>query len=329
MSANIKDERTTARPLAAVTGASTGIGYELARCCAEHGFDLLIAANEPAIEEAAQRLRTLGGQVQAVDVDLATRAGVDQFCSVASARPIDALLANAGRGLGHAFLDENFEDIRRVIDTNVTGTVYLIHKVGAQMRARGRGRILITGSIAGFMPGSFSAVYNGTKAFLDSFSLALRNELENSGVTVTCLMPGPTDTLLRSCRHARYEGRHRQEGRSGNRRADRLRRDDERRGRRRRRREEQAASSRRRHHAQRSPRRAPPQNGRTRQRRQQTLAPGAYPNGAGVTVSVEPNQMSTGAGVTVSVEPKPLAPNPHWAWVRSKPPAHQIALAFG
>ena len=194
MSANIKDERTTARPLAAVTGASTGIGYELARCCAEQGFDLLIAADEPAIEEAAQRLRALGGQVQAVAVDLATRGGVDQFCSVASGRPIDALLANAGRGLGHAFLDENFEDIRRVIDTNVTGTVYLIHKVGAEMRARGRGRILITGSIAGFMPGSFSAVYNGTKAFLDSFSLALRNELEDSGVTVTCLMPGPTDT---------------------------------------------------------------------------------------------------------------------------------------
>jgi short-subunit dehydrogenase len=194
MGANRKDERTTARPLAAVTGASTGIGYELARCCAEQGFDLLIAADEPAIEEAAERLRELGGQVQAVAVDLATRAGVDQFCSVASARPIDALLANAGRGLGHAFLDENFEDIRRVIDTNVTGTVYLIHKVGAEMRSRGRGRILITGSIAGFMPGSFSAVYNGTKAFLDSFSLALRNELENSGVTVTCLMPGPTDT---------------------------------------------------------------------------------------------------------------------------------------
>ena len=153
MSTNTADERAPGRPLAAVTGASTRIGYELA-----------------------------------------TRAGVDQFCAVAGGRPIDALLANAGRGLGHAFLDEYFEDIRRVIDTNVTGTVYLIHKVGAQMRARGEGRILITGSIAGFMPGGFSAVYNGTKAFLDSFSLALRNELEDTGVTVTCLMPGPTDT---------------------------------------------------------------------------------------------------------------------------------------
>src|SRR5690606_31389882 len=120
--------------------------------------------------------------------------GVDEFYAAARGRPIEALLANAGRGLGHAFLDQRFEDICRVIDTNVTGTVYLIHKVGLDMRARRGGRILITGSIAGYMPGSFAAIYNGTKAFLDSFSFALRNELEDSGVTVTCLMPGPTDT---------------------------------------------------------------------------------------------------------------------------------------
>ncbi len=194
MSTNVTDERALRRPLAAVTGASTGIGYELARCCAENGFDLLIAADEPAIEDAAAKLGALGAQVQAVQVDLATRGGVDELCAAAGGRPIAALLANAGLGVGGAFLDEDFEDIRRVIDTNVTGTVYLIHKVGAQMRARDEGRILITGSIAGFMPGSFMAVYGGTKAFLDSFSLALRNELKDTGVTVTCLMPGPTDT---------------------------------------------------------------------------------------------------------------------------------------
>ena len=84
--------------------------------------------------------------------------------------------------------------MRHVIDTNITGTIYLIQKVGRDMQARGQGRILITGSIAGFMPGSFQAVYNGTKAFIDSFSFALRNELKDSGVTVTCLMPGETDT---------------------------------------------------------------------------------------------------------------------------------------
>jgi short-subunit dehydrogenase len=129
-----------------------------------------------------------------VNADLATIAGVDQLYARIAGRPVDALLANAGRGLGKAFLDQDFDDIRYVIDTNVTGTVYLINKVGREMRARGKGRILITGSIAGFMPGSYQAVYNGTKAFLDSFSYALREELKDTDVTVTCLMPGATET---------------------------------------------------------------------------------------------------------------------------------------
>src|SRR5204863_6197922 len=106
----------------------------------------------------------------------------------------EALLANAGRGLGKAFLDQDFADIRHVIDTNITGTLYLIHKVGRDMRARGDGKILITGSIAGLMPGTYQAVYNGSKAFLDPFSYALRHELNDSGVTVTCLMPGAAET---------------------------------------------------------------------------------------------------------------------------------------
>jgi hypothetical protein len=103
-------------------------------------------------------------------------------------------MANAGRGLGHGFLDQDWDEARFVIDTNITGTVYLIQKVARDMRERDRGKILITGSIAGLMPGSFQAVYNGTKAFLDSFAWALRNELKDTGVTVSCLMPGPTDT---------------------------------------------------------------------------------------------------------------------------------------
>ena len=107
---------------------------------------------------------------------------------------MEALLANAGHGLGHGFLDQDFNDVRHVIDTNITGTLYLIQKVGHNMCTRGQGRILITGSVAGFMPGTFQAVYNGTKAFLNSFSWALRNELQDTGVTVTCLMPGATET---------------------------------------------------------------------------------------------------------------------------------------
>jgi len=184
------------RPFAVVTGASSGIGYELARCCLEHGFDVLIAADEPQIHPAAAKLTELsrGGSVARIQTDLATLSGVDRLYDATAGRPVDALLANAGRGLGRAFLDQRFEDIRRVIDTNVTGTLYLVHKIGCDMRARDEGRILITGSIAGLLPGTYQAVYNGTKALLDSFAYALRAELEGSGVTVTCLMPGATET---------------------------------------------------------------------------------------------------------------------------------------
>jgi len=182
------------RPLAIVTGASSGIGYELAKCCAEHGFDLLIAADQPSINDAAQDFQALGVAVEAIEADLATLEGVDKLYAATQGRPVDALLANAGHGLGHAFLDQDFDAVRHVIDTNITGTLYLIRKVGREMRARSQGRILITGSVAGFMPGTFQAVYNGTKAFLNSFSFALRNELHDTDVTVTCLMPGATET---------------------------------------------------------------------------------------------------------------------------------------
>jgi short-subunit dehydrogenase len=182
------------RPFAIVTGASTGIGFELAKRCAKEGYDLLIAADESEIEQAAVSLRGAGVEVVAIQADLSTTEGVDKLYSAAKGRSVDALLANAGRGLGNAFLDQDFDKARRVIDTNVTGTVYLVHKVGNDMRRKKEGKILITGSIAGFMPGSFQAVYNGTKAFLNSFSFALREELKDSKVTVTCLMPGATET---------------------------------------------------------------------------------------------------------------------------------------
>jgi short-subunit dehydrogenase len=185
------------RPLAIVTGASTGIGYELALVCARNGFDLVVAADEAKIHQSAADFRQAGAQVvEAVEADLATLAGNDALYErvTSLSRPVDALLANAGRGLGKGFLDQNFTDVQHVIETNVTGTLYLIHKVGQDMRRRDRGRILITGSIAGYMPGSFQAVYNASKAFLDSFSLALRDELKETGVTVTVLEPGPTET---------------------------------------------------------------------------------------------------------------------------------------
>ena len=186
----------TSKGLAVVTGASTGIGYELAKCAAQDGYDLAIAADEPQVQEAAMKLREFGVEVEAMQADLSTQDGVRRFVAGISAlgRPVDLLMANAGRGLGKGFLDEDIHEVQRVIDTNISGTLALVHDIGNRMRASGRGRILFTGSIAGFMPGTFQAVYNGTKAFINSFSLALREELKDTGVTVTCLMPGATDT---------------------------------------------------------------------------------------------------------------------------------------
>lgn len=188
---------TSLRPLAVVTGASTGIGLELARCAAQRGFDLIVAADEPRIEDAAAELAGQDGiRCTAVRCDLGTIEGVDTLISAIqqAGRPVEALLANAGRGLGRGFLDQEIDAALEVVHTNIDGTIYLIHKVAAEMRERHQGRVLITGSIAGLMPGSFQAVYNGTKAFLDSFSVALNEELADSGVTVTCLMPGATET---------------------------------------------------------------------------------------------------------------------------------------
>lgn len=180
---------------AIVTGASTGIGFELAHLAAKDGYDLLVVADEPLIDASAADFRQYGTQVQSVEADLATLEGVDRLLAAAGDRQIDLLCANAGRGLGHGFLDQEVSEWRRVIDTNITGTLYLLQKVLKPMVARNEGKVLITGSIAGFIPGSFQAVYNGTKAFIDSFADAIRNEIkEADGVTVTTLMPGPTET---------------------------------------------------------------------------------------------------------------------------------------
>ncbi len=179
---------------AVVTGASTGIGFELAKLAAEDGYDLLIVSNEDEIEGAAQELAAAAVKVEPLQADLSRPEGLDKLLKVIGDRPVDLLFANAGRGLGKAFLDQDLDELQEVIDLNVTSTVRLIHAVANQMVRRNSGRILITGSIAGFMPGTFQAIYNGSKAFLDSFSYALRNELKDSEVTVTCLMPGATDT---------------------------------------------------------------------------------------------------------------------------------------
>ena len=184
------------RPLAVVTGASSGIGLELAKQFAGHGFDLILAADRD-LHEAEESVTAEGGAVvSSVQGDLSTPEGVDSLYQAVKAggRPVAALAANAGIGLGHAFLDQDLEDALKVVDTNIVGSIALIHAVGRDMRAAGEGRILITSSVASMIPGAFQAVYNGSKAFLQSFSFALRNELKDSGVTVTALLPGATDT---------------------------------------------------------------------------------------------------------------------------------------
>ena len=180
---------------AIVTGASTGIGFELAHLAAKDGYDLLIVADEPLINAAGSDLQQHGVSVHSIEADLSTIDGVDTLLAAAQGRQIDLLCANAGRGLGHGFLEQPLADWRRVVDTNITGTLYLLQKVLKDMTARDAGKVLITGSIAGFIPGSFQAVYNGTKAFVDSFADAIRNELKDyEGVQITTLMPGPVET---------------------------------------------------------------------------------------------------------------------------------------
>ena len=183
-------------PLAVVTGASSGIGLELAKQFAEHGFDLVVCAEDDGLSEAAAHLRTQGVKVQEVQTDLASYDGVERLHAavLAVGRPVSAAALNAGIGRGGAFVETDLADEIAVIDLNVTSTVHLAKRLLVDMVALDHGRMLITSSIASTMPGSFQAVYNASKSFLQSFSEALQNELKDTEVTITALMPGPTDT---------------------------------------------------------------------------------------------------------------------------------------
>jgi len=183
----------SSRKLAIVTGASSGVGLEIAKLAAQDGYDLIVAADTPFVE-AGPALKEFGVDVQEIETDLATRQGVDQLLSAVAGRPVHVLVANAGQGHGGPFLEQSPQGWMHVIDTNVTGTLLLMQTVLKEMVDRGEGRVLVTGSIAGHMAGAFNAVYNGTKAFIDSFSAAINEEIKGSGVTVTCLKPGATET---------------------------------------------------------------------------------------------------------------------------------------
>jgi short-subunit dehydrogenase len=183
------------RKLAVVTGASSGIGLELARQCLAHDFDVLACAEDAAIDRVAHELGT-AGTVMPIRADLATYDGVeDLYAAIRSHhRPIDALLLNAGVGVGGEFATTDLSDELRMIALNCMHTVHLAKRVVPDMIARGQGRILMTGSVVSTAPNPYQAVYGATKAFVMSFGEALRHELKDTGVTVTVLQPGATDT---------------------------------------------------------------------------------------------------------------------------------------
>ncbi|MFE1288137.1 SDR family NAD(P)-dependent oxidoreductase [Streptomyces sp. NPDC058751] len=188
---------TLIRPLAVVTGASSGIGFELARQLAGRGFDLVINSEDSErLDEAAARLRAEGAHVETVVADLRRFPEAERFYEATrtTGRPVDVVALNAGVGHGGPFLETDLVDELEIIDLNVRATVHLAKRFLCDMADQAEGRILVTSSIASTVPGPFQAVYNASKSFLQSFVQALQNELRGTGVSVTSLMPGPTET---------------------------------------------------------------------------------------------------------------------------------------
>jgi short-subunit dehydrogenase len=184
------------RPFAVITGASKGIGRELARVFARNGYDLLITAGSEQIEEAGRELGALGTKVQTVQSDLAGYEAVAKLWQAveSTGRPVDAIAINAGVGVGGRFLETDLEEEINLIQLNVASSVHLAKLVVRQMAGRGAGRILFTSSVAGTMAAPLEAVYGASKAFILSFAKSLRYELKDTGITVTALQPGFTGT---------------------------------------------------------------------------------------------------------------------------------------
>jgi short-subunit dehydrogenase len=188
------NENTT-RPLAVITGGSSGIGYELARIFAENGYDLLLAAESEEHLAHARASLSVGGTTVATHAsDLSTEQGVDSLYAALRSRPVDVLCVNAGVGLGGSFVETDLQRELKMIDLNVRGAVQLTKLVLKEMVARDNGKLLFTSSIAATQPDPFEAVYGSTKIFLRWFGESLRNELKETNVGITVLMPSVTDT---------------------------------------------------------------------------------------------------------------------------------------
>ncbi len=183
------------KPLALITGASSGIGFELAKVFADNNFDLIIVAEDSAINEAGQAIRNLGKEVTTLQINLASFEGVEELCAAIKGRKIDVAAINAGVGVGGEFIATDLSDEMNMMQLNVVGAVQLAKYLAKDFVQRGEGgKILFTSSLAAEMPGPYFAVYAATKAFIQHFSEALSFELKEHNITVTALQPGATDT---------------------------------------------------------------------------------------------------------------------------------------
>jgi short-subunit dehydrogenase len=182
--------------LALVTGASSGIGYWLAKELASRGFDLVVCSAGERLDQAVADFQNTGMEVTQVSADLATREGVDHLWEkvMELGRPADVVCINAGIGVGGLFSETELETELRIVELNCVGVVHLAKHAVKHMLELNSGRILITSSIAAEMVAPREAVYAATKAFDLSFAHSLRYELRHTGVSVTALQPGPTDT---------------------------------------------------------------------------------------------------------------------------------------
>ncbi|UQY33980.1 SDR family NAD(P)-dependent oxidoreductase [Pseudomonas fulva] len=187
---------TTQRPLALVTGSSSGIGLELAKQFALNNYDVIISGSSEKIHKATEEVKALGVNCFSHRADASTYEGVEglwQFFLTLN-RPLDAAALNVGIAIGGAFVENSLEDEFKQIAINITGTVHLAKRVVQHMVANKHGKILVTSSVSATQPTPYETVYGPSKAFGFSFAESLREELRDTGVTVTALLPGATDS---------------------------------------------------------------------------------------------------------------------------------------
>lgn len=184
------------RPLALITGASSGIGFELAKQFADHGFDIAMSSSSDAIYSAAEQITKLGVEAYPFKADASTYEGVEGFWKFTQAlgRQVHSAVLNVGICKGGAFVDTSLEDEFKILAVNVTGTIHMAKRVVHHMYSYNFGKILIVSSVSATTPTPYETCYGPSKAFGFSFAESLREELIDTGISVTALLPGATNT---------------------------------------------------------------------------------------------------------------------------------------